>query len=187
VRSTPSPRSLPLLALLTLVLTLVMTLLGPARGARAATDDYPWKYGSTTSSDTFGFTKRQCVSYAAWRLYKAGHRINNATKVNGRTYYWGHARTWDSMAVRLGKQVRTYTKYGKAAPKVGAIAHWNEYEQSAWWSKTGARGTFKAASYGHVAVVWKIYSDGSVLVRQYNVGGPDYSTMRVKAPRYLMI
>lgn len=169
------------------LLALLLPLIAPAQRADAATDDYPWKNGSTTSSDAFSFTKRQCVSYAAWRLYKAGQRINNKVVINGKTYYWGHAYNWDSMAVRLGKPIRTHAKYGKAAARVGAIAHWNQGETSAWWSTSGGRGTFKAGSYGHVAVVYKIYSDGSVLVRQYNVSGPNYSTMRVKAPRYLVI
>jgi len=34
--------------------------------------------------------------------------------------------------------------------------------------------------------VLSVYSDGSVLVEQYNLYGDEsYSTMRVKAPRYL--
>ena len=177
------------LGLLALLLATLVTVLGPARAVRAAGDDYPWRTDTTHSADTFGFTKRQCVSYAAWRLARAGHRISNVTVVNGRAYTWGSAATWDTMALRLGKPVRTYAKYGKAAPRVGSIAQWNAHEASPWWTPGGLRGTFTAGSLGHVAYVAAVYSDGSVLVRQYNVGSTPgtYSTMRVKAPRYLVV
>jgi len=168
-------------------LTALLAVLAPARPAAAATDDYPWRTDTTNSNDTFGFTKRQCVSYAAWRLYKAGHRINNRTVKNGKTYYWGSAYRWDSTAAALGKPIRTYSRYGKAAPRVGSIAHWNAGETSKYYANGGV-GTYKAGSYGHVAWVAAVYSDGSVLVRQYNgTGTRTYSTMRVKAPRYLVI
>jgi surface antigen len=135
---------------------------------------------SRTSLDSFGFTKRQCVSYAAWRLYKMGHRINNRTVYNGHTYYWGNALNWDSTAVALHKKVTR-------TPKVGAIAQWNAYEKSPYYASGGV-GTFQAGRYGHVAWVAGIYRDGSVLVRQYNVNGAGtFSQMRVKAPRYLYV
>jgi len=162
------------------VLLLLVGLLLPTAPARAYTDDYPWAGGSRTASDSFGFTQRQCVSYAAWRLYKAGHRINNTTSYNGTTYYWGSALHWDSTAVALHKVVTR-------TPKVGAVAQWNAYEKSAYYANGGV-GTFQAGSYGHVAWVAGVYSDGSVLVRQYNLSGAGtYSQMRVKAPRYLYL
>lgn len=165
----------------------LLAVLAPASSASAYTDDYPWRSDTTNSADSFGFTKRQCVSYAAWRLYKAGHRISNRTVKNGRTYYWGNADHWDSTALALGKQVRTYARYGKAAPKVGAIAQWNAGERSPYYVSGGV-GTFQAGSYGHVAWVASVYADGSVLVRQYNgTASRSYSTMRVKAPRYLVL
>lgn len=152
-------------------------LLAPAR---AYTDDYPWKTATTNSIDWFGFTKRQCVSYAAWRLYKAGRRINNRTVHNGKTYYWGNAWNWDNTAVALGKRV-------SRTPRVGSVAHWNAYETSRWMV-SGSWGGFKAGGYGHVAWVAYVYSDGSVLLRQYNVGGSRaFSQARAYAPRYLYI
>lgn len=169
------------------ILTALLALLAPARPATAYTDDYPWRTDTTNGADSFGFTKRQCVSYAAWRLYKAGHRINNRTVHNGKTYYWGNALQWDNTAAALGKQIRTYARYGKGAPKVGTIAHWNAGETSKYYANGGV-GTYKAGSYGHVAWVVSVYSDGSVLVRQYNgTRTRSYSTMRVKAPRYLVV
>jgi surface antigen len=156
------------------VLAVLVALLAHATPARAYTDDYPWKSDTTNSNDSFGFTKRQCVSYAAWRLYKAGHRINNSTQK------WGNASRWDDTARALGKRVTT-------TPRVGAVAQWNAYEKSRWYSSSGI-GTMQAGRYGHVAYVVGVYSDGSVLVRQYNINGNrSYSQMRVKAPRYLYI
>lgn len=161
---------------LTVVLLAVLTvgLLAPAAPARAYTDDYPWKSDTTGSADPFGFTKRQCVSYAAWRLYKAGHRISNSKQ------RWGNASNWDDTARRLGKRVTT-------TPKVGSIAQWNSQEKSPWYGSSGV-GTMQAGRYGHVAWVVSVYSDRSVLVRQYNMNGTRaYSQMRVKAPRYLYL
>lgn len=161
---------------LTVVLLAVLTLglLAPTAPARAYTDDYPWKSDTSGSADSFGFTKRQCVSYAAWRLYKAGHRISNSKQ------RWGNAYNWDDTARRLGKRVTT-------TPKVGSIAQWNGYEKSPWYTSRGV-GTMQAGRYGHVAWVVSVYADRSVLVRQYNMNGTRaYSQMRVKAPRYLYI
>ena len=176
-----------MLGVLAALLTALLAVLAPAQPARGYTDDYPWRTDTTGSNDSFGFTKRQCVSYAAWRLYKAGHRINNRTVKNGKVYYWGDAARWDNTAAALGKQVRTYSRYGKYAPRVGTIAHWNAGETSKYYGN-GWVGTYRAGSYGHVAWVAAVYSDGSVLVRQYNGSGSrSYSTMRVKAPRYLVL
>jgi surface antigen len=156
------------------VLLLGLGLLAHTAPARAYTDDYPWRTDTTKTNDAFGFTKRQCVSYAAWRLYKAGHRISNSRQ------HWGNAYHWDETARSLGKRVTT-------TPKVGAIAQWNAYEKSAWYTSSGV-GTMRAGAYGHVAWVAAVYSDHSVLVRQYNMNGTrTFSQTRVKAPRYLYL
>jgi surface antigen len=156
------------------VLALLVGLLSLATPAHAYTDDYPWKSDTTRSADSFGFTKRQCVSYTAWRLYKMGHRISNSSG------HWGNAYHWDDAARNVGRTVT-------ATPRVGAIAQWNAYERSAYYTSSGV-GTFQAGGYGHVAYVAYVYSDRSVLVRQYNVNGNrSFSQMRVKAPRYLYI
>ena len=148
-----------------------------AAPANAAGDDYPWRTSSTNAADSWGFTQRQCVSFAAWRLAQAGKPINN------RTQRWGSALTWDDTARRLGKPVTT-------RPRVGAVAHWNAGERSAWYANGSrtANGTVRAGSYGHVGVVRYVYADGSVKIEQYNMFGTrSYSTMRVKAPRYLYV
>ncbi|MEO6204450.1 MAG: CHAP domain-containing protein [Mycobacteriales bacterium] len=144
----------------------------PAATAGTATkvgDDYPYRTDTTNGSDPWGFTKRQCVSFAAFRLSQRGHTISNSQN-------WGSALNWDDTARRLGKTVTT-------TPRVGAIAQWNAGESSRY-----GNGTFTAGGYGHVAYVTAVYSDGSVLLEQYNLGGNrSYSTMRATAPRYLLL
>src|SRR5262249_7198319 len=139
------------------------------------TDDYPYRSQSDFYAvDKWGFTERQCVSFAAWRLSQHGHTINNSDN-------WGSAYSWDDTARRLGYTVTT-------TAHVGAVAQWNADEGGAYYGKGSAtpNGTFTAGGYGHVGYVKYVYSDGSALVEQYNMGGNRaYSVMRVKAPRYI--
>lgn len=142
------------------------------------TDDYPYRTQSDFYAvDRWGFTQRQCVSFAAWRLAQHGDTISNDGNV------WGSAYSWDEAARKLGHVVT-------AKPRVGAIAQWNAGEKSAYYApgSATANGTFTAGGYGHVGWVKQVYNDGSVLIEQYNLGNDrSYSVMRVKAPRYLVI
>jgi surface antigen len=142
----------------------------------SGTDDYPYRDAVGNPSDPWGFTERQCVSFAAWRLAQHGRTISNSDN-------WGSALTWDDTARRLGDTVTR-------TARVGAIAQWNADESSPYYGpgSATANGTFVAGGYGHVGWVKAVYSDGSALVEQYNMGGNrSYSVMRVKAPRYLLI
>ncbi|HUR52070.1 MAG TPA: CHAP domain-containing protein [Mycobacteriales bacterium] len=143
----------------------------------SGSNDYPYRTQSDYYAvDRWGFTQRQCVSFAAWRLSQHGHTINNRDN-------WGSASTWDDTARRMGFAV-TRTAH------VGAVAQWNAHESSPYYSKgaSSPNGSFAAGGYGHVGWVKKVYSDGSVLVEQYNMSNSrSYSVMRVKAPRYLVI
>ena len=153
------------------VLALLAGLLGLASPAHASGDDYPYKSDQTNRSDRWGFTMRQCVSFAAWRLAQSGHPISS----------WGSALNWDDVARARHLTVTT-------RPKAGAVAQWNAGERSPWYAPGGGVGTLTAGPYGHVAWVRNVYADGSVLVEQYNMSGDRaYSTMRVKAPRYLYL
>lgn len=140
-------------------------------------NDYPYRNQSDFYAvDKWGFTQRQCVSFAAFRLAQKGRTINNRDK-------WGSAYSWDETARRLGRTVTSKAR-------VGAIAHWNAHESGAYYGKGSAtaNGKFTAGGYGHVGWVKSVYSDGSALVEQYNMGGDrSYSVMRVKAPRYLVV
>jgi surface antigen len=141
-------------------------------------DDYPYRSQSDFYAiDKWGFTERQCVSFAAWRLAQHGHTISN----DGNR--WGSALNWDDAARSMG---RTVTK----TARIGAIAQWNAHESSPYYApgSATANGSFAAGGYGHVGWVKKVYADGSALVEQYNMGGSrSYSVMRVKAPRYLLV
>jgi len=134
-------------------------------------NDYPYASATTDAADKWGFTERQCVSFAAWRLARAGHAINNQQG-------WGSALHWDETARALGVRV-------SSTPHVGAIAQWNAGEPGKVWVGSGT-GTFTAGPYGHVGYVAAVYSDGSALIEQYNAQGDRaYSVMRMTAPRYL--
>lgn len=147
------------------------------RARTVARDSYPYATDTSNGTDEWGFTKRQCVSYVAWRLAGVGRPIDNARQG------WGSALDWDDTAARLGYAIST-------RPTVGAVAQWNAGERSAYWSgaSSSSDGTFVAGAEGHVAWVTAVHSDGSVDVAQYNgTGDRSYSTMRVKAPRYLSL
>jgi surface antigen len=164
----------PLLVMMALLVALVGATLSPAT---AAGDDYPWKYDTTNTADRWGFTKRQCVSFVAWRMAQRNHPLSNATQK------WGSALTWDDTARRLGYGIGT-----KAVP--GSIAHWNAFERSGYYASgsTIVNGVLTAGGYGHVGYVQGVYSDGSASVAQYNLNGTRrYSVTRVKAPRYLYV
>lgn len=169
---------MPLLRRLLVLLTcLIAFTAGTLSPATAVGDDYPWKHDTTRTADRWGFTKRQCVSFVAWRMAQRGHPLNNATQK------WGSALSWDEAARRLGYGIGT-------KPVPGSIAHWNAYERSSFYSagSSSANGTMTAGGWGHVGYVQGVYSDGSVSVAQYNVNGSRaYSTMRVRAPRYLYV
>lgn len=144
---------------------------------RTGRDDYPYRTATTNSYDDWGFTKRQCVSFAAWRLAQAGRALDN--RADG----WGSASYWDDVARRLGKAVTT-------KPAVGTVAHWQAGESSAYYApgSTTANGRYAAGSYGHVGWVTHVFADGSVQVEAYNGSGDrSWSTMRVKAPRFLRL
>lgn len=162
------------LVLLTACATL---LVGSALPAAAAGDDYPWRTDASRSSDPYGFTKRQCVSFVAWRTAQRGHVLHNPGQ------RWGNAEDWDNAARRLRVGI------GPRAV-VGAVAHWNEAESSPLYSTRTAQhaGRMRAGAYGHVAYVEQVHADGSVTISHYNGDGRrTYSVARVRAPRYLYV
>ena len=177
----PDPKACPVPAvvrrLLVVLLALVASLALVAPPASAAGDDYPFRTDTTGSADRWGFTKRQCVSFVAWRMEQRRHPLSNVRQ------RWGKAAGWDEAALRLGYRAGT-------RPVAGAVAHWNAGERSPYYTagSTRANGTMTAGGYGHVGYVRGVYSDGSVSVEQYNgTGDRRYSVVRVKAPRYLYV
>ena len=161
-----------LFVIVTALFALTTPLVSPAL---ATSDDYPWRLSTVNLADRWGFTQRQCVSFVAWREAQAGHPVSNALQ------HWGSALSWDSAAYRLGVRIGS-------RPVMGAIAQWNAGEHSAWWANGSPtpNGTVTAGPFGHVAIVRAVNADGSAVVEQYNMSGNrSYSTMRVRAPRYL--
>ncbi len=143
----------------------------------SASDNYAYRTDTTQGADPWGFTKRQCVSFAAFRLAQHGHPLRNSVQ------HWGSAYHWDDTA-------RYFHYPVSSRPVVGAVAQWNSYERSAWYAYGSSRpnGTLTAGGYGHVAVVSRVYSDGSAQIEQYNMSGlRTWSTMHVRAPRYLYV
>ncbi len=168
---------MPLLRRALVLLTALVAFCALTITPASASDAYPWKYDTTRSADPWGFTKRQCVSYVAWRMAVRGTPISNYL---GR---WGSAYNWDDNARRLGHGI------GSRAVK-GAIAHWNPGERAAWYANGSTRpnGWITAGPYGHVGYVDGVHADGSAVVRQYNMSGArSYSIVRIKAPRYLYV
>jgi surface antigen len=156
--------------------------------AKAATFGVHWKHypyahqKSAEAIDRWGNTERQCTGYATWALNAMGVDFGmRDIGPSGRTVRFLSARSWARAARRGGWTV-------SRKPVVGAVAQWRAHEASRWQTKLGP-ASFTAAGDGHVGIVSHVYADGTVLIRQYNVGDPDrsYSTMRAKAPRYLYI
>lgn len=163
--------------LVILVALLAVGATSSIQPAAAAGDDYLWRTDTSRTGDWFNFTKRQCVSFAAWELYQRKATINNSARSP-----WGNASNWDAVAVRFNKSVTR-------TPRIGSIAQWHANERSLYYSNmTTPNGYVQAGGYGHVAVVVGVYGDNSVKVEQYNMSGNrSFSVMRVKAPRYIFV
>lgn len=162
------------LVLLCAVLAVPAMTVAPAS---ATADSYPWRTDRTASADPYGFTKRQCTSFVAWRLAQRSLPLDN------RVQRWGHARDWDNAARRLRHGIGS-------RPVVGAVAHWNPGETGALYRPGAVRptGVLRAGAYGHVAYVERVHADGSVTVTHYSLSGArTLSTTRLRAPRYLYL
>ncbi|WP_245788361.1 CHAP domain-containing protein [Amycolatopsis marina] len=108
-----------------------------------AKDDYPYK-GQTSGVDRWNFYKGQCTSFAAWALNsRVGIPFSNQYKGQSR---WGNAKEWDDAARRAG--VPVYSR-----PKAGDIA------------------VREGGTWGHVAFVTRVNSNGTFQVDEYNYGG----------------
>lgn len=84
-----------------------------------------------------------CTWYAFERRAEMGRPIGS---------FWGHAATWSASARAAGYSVSN-------TPRAGAIAHWYGGVGGSSWS------------YGHVAIVEKVNSDGSITISEMNYAG----------------
>lgn len=121
---------------------------------QTVTNDYPYKSDSSSEADPWLFYKRECVSFAAWRVrQRLGVDFTNSY----RGVHWGNAINWDNAALSAGVKV-------DHTAKVGAVAQWN----------TG--------TYGHVAYVARVNSDGTILIEEYNyLSAHNYDTRTISA------
>lgn len=122
----------------------------------AYTDTYPYLSatqcqddGTGCVADPWSFWKRECVSYAAWKINESGVAMSNGMSgPNGLSGWFGHAGDWDDNASYIGFTVND-------TPTVGSIAVWDP-------------GACTGCVVGHVAYVEKVNQDGSVYISEYN-------------------
>jgi surface antigen len=190
-------RHTPALAWLVLALCVSAVLVGvSARGAgpkpaqpyadaRVATGlrpgpsvpDYPWaRERNRHASDPWGFPKRQCTSYVAWFLNTHGIPFALLTRGPAGVSRFGAARTWADAAGAAGFRVST-------TPRVGSVAHWYAGEHS----RSASVPVPYASGAGHVAVVYRVLSDDSVDVAEYDGETRRFQMRHDRAPRYLYI
>lgn len=132
-------------------------LVGAATSVASATGGYPYQNKPTCASgnctpDPWRFFYRECTSFVAWKLNAAnGLRFHNDYDGNG-TLDFGNAANWRNAAEKFGFKVDN-------TPKRGTVA---------WWS------------WGHVAWVKSVNSDGTVTLEEYNYyRDGNYNTRRV--------
>jgi hypothetical protein len=145
------------------------------RGVTAG-DDYPaaWKRAGKDAFATVFGLNRECVSFAAWRVYRnaGGRQVPGGTApppdwprysidVNAA---WGNAGHWGAYGASHGVRV-------DHNPTAGSIAHWNNRP---------AIGMM----VGHVGVVKAVNRDGSIDIEQYNLRNDGrYSVLRMARGR----
>lgn len=129
--------------------------LGSSRGVAydlpqgTVVDDYPWLSYARTYLGGNTTNARQCVGFALWRLDNRSRLAVNTTLTKlSRAYRMAGARDLDNAAVKAGYRV-------DRVPAVGSLAQW----------EAGVGG---AGSAGHVGYVARVYSDGTVVVEEYN-------------------
>jgi peptidoglycan hydrolase CwlO-like protein len=110
--------------------------------------------------DNWGMYNRECVSYAAWRVYSGGKYMPNWAG-RGDAYQWIY-NAQSSEGQQLGISAR------RGEPRIGTIAAWDQNYAGIGF-------------YGHVAYVERVNSDRSIWVSQYNFTHGAYSEMKVSA------
>lgn len=127
---------------------------GTPGSINAAGDDYPGRNWNPDQGSVAGGLARECVDFAAWRMRKLTKGFDPSDPFNGTWYAYGNGAQWGPAAKASGYQV-------DRNPKAGDIAYWT----------TG--------TWGHVAFVSEVKTDGTVSLEEYNWvlpgGGSDYS------------
>lgn len=146
------------------------------------TFNYPFAAANPAKADPWGAEVRQCTSYASWWLSSQGFKISPDGTIRGPrgSATLGNGAHWEAAARQAGYHV-------SRRPVVGAIAQWRSDESSTWHIPHGFSSEM-AGSDGHVAVVRRVYADGTALIQDYNGGvALGLHEFRGKAPRYLLL
>ncbi len=115
---------------------------------------YP--YSSIDEPDAWGFLTRECTSYAAWNF----NVIQGKKFINTRPGQ-GSAYNWPNLARDQGYSV-------SGTPRVGALISWDAGSLTSGW--------------GHVAIVEKVNSDGTIDLSEYNWIKYSYSYRKYVKP-----
>jgi len=112
--------------------------------------------------DPWGFYTCQCTSYAAWYwnviLGRKWERGDGPTGT-------GDAKNWPNLAARNGVGVHS-------SPQVGAIISWS------------GDNVYIPTTYGHVAIVEGINSDGTITISEYNWIPLSFSRRKIDPAKY---
>ncbi len=129
---------------------------------------YPWPYNSgccgvwtTTCSDPYDFYYFQCTSYVAWKMNQANDISPQTTPFpfydtmtgTGGTGTCNYSYGQLSNACRWADALQSIGYFVDQTPVPGAIAQWEANPNN---------------SYGHVAYVESVNTDGTVLISEYN-------------------
>lgn len=98
-----------------------------------------------------------CTNYIAFRLQARNISWLDGRNYKGKAIFSGHARYFDNNIKASGAIADRKASF-QSTPRVGDVAQWE-----AW-----APG---AGSYGHVAYVEKVFSNGDIIVSESNWGG----------------
>ena len=107
------------------------------------TDDYPWPNASSSDRDTWGFYKRWCTSWVAWKvnqMWNTSADFFNTMFGSSDDNKLGNASHWKQVLEQNGYE-------SDLNPKIGDIA---------WWSSN------------HVAFVSRVVDDDTVEITEYN-------------------
>lgn len=134
---------------------------------------YPWAnvgYPCWTSScvDPWGVYYRECVSFVAWRLDRAGKGVKHFSG-NGHAYQW--PQTTRNYTTQYGPDKRSAGGSFIATPHVGDAVVIPAGVQNIPWT-------------GHVMYVESINGDGSINISEYNFAGPGMYSERTIPKSY---
>src|SRR6266508_5197795 len=113
-------RRLPFQRIAIIVGALAAAVLGYFIISSLAGDDYPYKSDPSTEVDPWAFYKRECTSFATWRMRNTngyGDFMNNMKGPSGQDIHLGHGYQWRDAAAAGGFGHDT-------TPAKGAIAWW---------------------------------------------------------------